>query len=81
MAHTFVTFNNKTTGQIREAPVGFSWTNLFFGFLVPLFRGDWKWSIIQCIIACFTGGLSILIFPFIYNNLYIQDLIKDGFEM
>ncbi|NCB20038.1 MAG: DUF2628 domain-containing protein, partial [Bacteroidia bacterium] len=27
-------------GLEKDCPVGFSWTTLFFGFLVPLFRGD-----------------------------------------
>lgn len=27
-------------GQVRTAKVGFSWTVLFFGFLVPICRGD-----------------------------------------
>lgn len=30
-------------GMIKECKVGFSWTNFFFGFFCPLFRGDWKY--------------------------------------
>lgn len=29
-------------GNVKTAPVGFSWTTLFFGGLVALFRKDWK---------------------------------------
>ena len=29
-------------GSVITAPVGFSWTTLFFGGLVALFRKDWK---------------------------------------
>ena len=32
---------------MKLAPVGYSWTNLFFGFFVPLFRGDWKWAVLD----------------------------------
>ena len=81
MAYMIETFDNKISGQIREAPVGFSWTNLFFGAFVPLFRGDWKWAIIQYLLVLPTFGLSCLIFPFIYNSLYTKDLIKNGFEI
>lgn len=67
-------------GQIREVKRGFSWTTLLFGFFVPLFRGDWKWTLIMIVTAIFTGGISWLIFPFLYNKLYEDDLIKNGYK-
>ena len=61
--------------------VGFSWTMLFFGAFVPLFRGDIAWFFIMLVAAICTGGLSHLVFPFIYNKIYTKNLlIKDGFE-
>ena len=63
----------------KEAPVGFSWTVLFFGFLPPLFRGDYKWAIVMLIAALVTFGLSNLIFMFIYNNLYLKSLLETGY--
>ncbi len=80
MAYTKVVFENLKTGQIKEAPVGFSWTVSFFGFFPPLFRGDWKWAIIMFLLAFITLGLSGFIFMFIYNKLYIKDLIGSGFK-
>jgi len=80
MAYTKVVFENPNTGFIKEAPVGFSWTVLFFGFFPPLFRGDFKWGIIMFLLAIFTWGLSGLVFMFIYNKLYIKDLIGSGFK-
>ena len=80
MAYTTIMFENPNTGAMKEAPVGFSWTTFFFGFFPALFRGDWKWAIIMFILAMFTMGLSGLIFMFIYNKLFIQDLIGSGFK-
>ncbi|MFO1119857.1 MAG: hypothetical protein U1E38_07100 [Rhodospirillales bacterium] len=81
MAYTKLLMENPKTGQLKEAPVGFSWTVFFFGFFPPLFRGDWKWAIIIFLLALLTWGLSNLIFMFIYNKLYIKDLLGDGFKV
>lgn len=64
---------------IKETPVGFSWTVLFFGFFPPIFRGDWKWGLIILVAAIFTLGISNLIFIFIYNKLYIKSLLEQGY--
>jgi hypothetical protein len=80
MAYTSIIFKNPHTGAMKEAPVGYSWTSLFFGFFPALFRGDWKWAVIQLIIQLCTFGLSAFVFSFIYNKLYIQDLIGAGFK-
>ncbi|HGM1082511.1 TPA: hypothetical protein ACKOLN_002482 [Clostridioides difficile] len=66
-------------GMIKECKVGFSWTTFFFGFFPALFRGDWKWMIIELICACVTFGLSSIVFCFIYNKLYINDLLSKGY--
>jgi len=80
MAFTSVVFKNPQTGAMKEAPISFSWTVFFFGFFPALFRGDIKWAAIMFVIACFTFSLSNLVFMFIYNRLYVQDLIAAGFK-
>jgi hypothetical protein len=68
-------------GQSKKIKkVGFSWTTLFFGFFPALFRGDFKWAIIIFSVNCFSCGLARLIFMFTYNELYINDLLKDGYR-
>ena len=41
MANNAIHFINPHTGELRTAPVGYSWTVLFVWFLPPLIRSDW----------------------------------------
>ena len=81
MAFATIHFEQPTSGQLREAAIGFSWTLLLFGFFPPLFRSDWKWAIIMVLAGFVTLGLSWCVFPFIYNKLYAKELIKQGFKV
>tara|TARA_Y100001958_G_C20921950_1_gene335870 strand:- start:261 stop:566 length:306 start_codon:yes stop_codon:yes gene_type:complete len=81
MAYAVITFENKKTKQLKLAPIGFSWTNLFFGFFVPLFRGDWKWAAIFFGVGWITFGFGSFITCFFYNKLYAEELINTGFKV
>lgn len=71
---------NRRTGDKEEVKVGFSWTTLLFGVLVPLYRGDWKWLIIMLILDSLSVGIAWFIFPFIYNKIYLKGLYDKGYE-
>ena len=76
----FATLKLKSkNGAIKEAPVGFSWTTFCVGLFVPLTRGDWKWALVMMIVSIITFGLAGIVFAFIYNRLYIDGLLKDGY--
>lgn len=75
-------------GGIKDVKVGFSWTTFFFGFFPALFRGDLKWAIIMFVtgaaFAVFTLGIGAwipgIIFSFIYNKMYIKELLEKGYR-
>jgi len=52
MASAVITFKNDNTGEVKPAPVGFSWTALFFGFIPMLCRSDWKGAAIVFFVYC-----------------------------
>lgn len=81
MAYNTIFFQNPQTGQMREAPVGFSWTVFFFSWFPPMFRSDWKWTFIMFLCAVVTWGLSGLVFMFIYNKLCIKELLNNGYKV
>jgi len=80
MAYTKITFENPKTNEIRVAPVGFSWTVMLFGCLPAVFRSNWKWAGIMFFALVVSLGFAGLVFMFIYNKLYITDLIGKGFK-
>ena len=70
-------------GVVKRVPVGFSWTMCFFGPLVPLFRGDIKWTILYLLVALVTlpfYGVGCLILPFVYNKRYVIGLFERGYK-
>ncbi|SDS73502.1 hypothetical protein SAMN05444162_2148 [Paenibacillaceae bacterium GAS479] len=74
-------------GGLKEVKLGFSWTTFFFGFFPALFRGDLKWAAIMFVAGLaaglFTWGIGLwvpgLIFSFIYNQMYIKELLEKGY--
>lgn len=69
---------NKETGEMKETKEGFSWTMLFCGVFVPLSRGDYKWFLLTGLLAFFTMGISWVILPFFYNDIYTKELKSKG---
>lgn len=81
MAHSQAVLINPDTGETTEAPIGYSWTTLLFGFFPALFRGDVKWAGIIFAVAFIAGPLSPIVFSFFYNKMYIKDNISSGWRV
>lgn len=74
-------------GKIKNCKIGYSWTNMFLGFLVPIARLDFKNFIIQYIafmifsqISPTLAGLFLVIMAGFYNKIYIKDLVRKGYK-
>ena len=74
-----IQLKHSTSNALKEVKLGFSWTTLFFSILVPLFRGDFLWFIIMIIADSLTFGIACLIFPFIYNKIYLKNVLEKGY--
>ena len=79
MASASLNLKDPMSPQIKQSPIGFSWTVFLFGPFPPLFRSDWKYFAIILLAALFTFGISNLVFAFIYNKLYLNDLLNSGY--
>ena len=74
-----LTLKQHSSGLIKQVPAGFSWTTLLFGAFVPLLRGDIKWFIIFMILAIITFGFAWFVIPFVYNKIYMKELLAKGY--
>ena len=69
------------TGVMKSGFYGFSWTFLFFGWFVPLFRGELMIALLHFTITVITIGLWQIIFAFLYNKQYTTRLLEKGYVL
>lgn len=77
---TRVMMKNPALGLTKKGYVGFSWTYLFFGGLVPLVRGELGIGALHILLSVLTAGISNLIFCFLYNKQFMHRLIEKGYR-
>jgi hypothetical protein len=77
-----VQMRHKLNGLYRDGFVGFSWTYLFFGFFVPLFRGHYVLALYHFLIFLFLSPILLIVQPiiaFLFNRWYTRRLIEEGY--
>ena len=69
------------TGLMKPGFYGFSWTFLFFGWFVPIFRGELLVALLHLAITVVTFGLWQFIIAFLYNKQYMTRLLVSGWQL
>jgi hypothetical protein len=69
------------TGLMKSGFYGFSWTFLFFGWFVPVFRGELLVALLHLAITVVTFGLWQLIIAFLYNKHYMTRMLEKGYVL
>jgi hypothetical protein len=54
---------------------------LFFGWFVPVVRGELGVGVLHLVITLVSFGLSQLIFPFLYNRQYMNRMLTSGWVL
>ena len=78
---TSVLLRHTGSGLTRKGYVGFSWTYLFFGWFVPLFRGELAVAALHLLFTLVTGGVWQLIVCFLYNRQYMIRMLTSGWVL
>ena len=63
-----IRLKHNESGVTKIGCYGFSWTYLFFGPFVPMFRGELGVGVLHIVFAIFSAGISNIILAFIYNE-------------
>ena len=81
MAHDLITLQHPETLEVIHAPVGFSWTCLFFGFLLFAYRQDWILCWVCMVITFMVGPVPNLIMCWGYNKWYLHRKLRAGYSV
>lgn len=76
-----VMVQHPVTGLTKNGFYGYSWRYLFFGWWVPLFRGELGVAALHLLFTFCTFGIWQLIVPFLYNKQYMTRLIEKGYVL
>jgi len=78
---TAVLIKHPPSGLTRKGYYGFSWTYLFFGWLVPVFRGELGVGALHLLFSIMTLGFWQLIVCFLYNRQFMTRMLTGGWVL
>ena len=78
---TEILIKHSESGLTKKGLYGFSWTYLFFGWFVPLFRGEIPIGFLHLLINLITFGIFQVVMCFKYNEQYMSRMITSGWEL
>ena len=79
---TVVMIKHPASGMLKKGFYGFSWTYLFWGFLVPLFRGELGIALLHVVFTVLTVGFWQVVVAFLYNKQYMTRMLTEkGFVL
>jgi hypothetical protein len=78
---TKVVIQHPTSGLTKNGYFGFSWTYFFFGWFVPLIRGELGVAALHLLFSIFTFGIWQMIVSFLYNKQYMTRMLEKGYVL
>jgi len=78
---TKVIIQHPVNGLTKNGYYGYSWTYLFFGWFVPLIRGELGVAALHLLFSLFTFGIWQIIVSFLYNKQYMTRMLEKGYVL
>ena len=76
-----VRLRNTKGGFVKVGRLGWSWTDFYFGFWVPLFRSEIGIAALHLLFTLVTFGLFQPVWSFLYNKQQMTRLLTSGWEV
>jgi len=76
-----INLKHSESGLNKPGFVGYCPTYFFFGFFVPIFRGEIGIGLMHFVFSVITFGIFYLIMPFLYNKQYTTRLLTSGWAL
>ncbi len=76
-----VLLKHQPSGLVKKGYFGFSWTYLFFGWFVPVFRGEIGIGALHFVLTVVTIGIFQAVMPYLYNKQYTTRLLTSGWQL
>jgi len=78
---TSIPIKHSGSGMMKTGQYGFSWTYLFFGWFVPLIRGELGVAALHLLFTMFSAGIWQFIVCFLYNKQYMTRMLTNGWVL
>jgi hypothetical protein len=78
---TQIMIKHEQSGMMKNGYYGFSWTYFFWGWLVPIIRGEIGIGALHLLFTIFTLGFWQLIVCFLYNKQYMTRMLTAGWSL
>tara|TARA_B100000686_G_C16648335_1_gene894120 strand:- start:235 stop:552 length:318 start_codon:yes stop_codon:yes gene_type:complete len=78
---TKIKIKHEKSAMIKDGYYGFSWTYFFFGWLVPLFRGELGVGALHLLFTIVTLGIWQIFLCFLYNKQYMTRMLTAGWKI
>jgi hypothetical protein len=76
-----VVLSHQASGLTKNGYIGYSWTYFFFGFFIPIFRGEIGIGLLHLLFALITFGIFQLVMPFLYNKQFTSRMLTSGWVL
>lgn len=77
-----VLVKHEQSGLQKNGYVGYSLTYYFFGWLVPIIRGEIGIGVLHLVLTVVSLGVfQFLVMPFLYNKQYMTRLLTTGWQL